>query len=98
MATQEEIDKYDDELVLRFKRPIEFGGQTHHEVILKEPTAGQLRDISKKSGPDATIHAIAVTAGVLQGVAEQISTRDLMKAEAFFSRFLEVAQPTGAPG
>lgn len=98
MATQEEIDEYPDELILQFRKPIKFSGQDYHEVVLKEPTAGQLREITRKSGPDATIHAIAVTGGILPGVAEQIPTRELMKAEAFFSRFLEVPQRTGEPG
>lgn len=99
--TQEEIDALPDHLALRLRQPIEFGGKSYSELVLGEPTSAQLREISRKTGPDATITAVALTAGVLPGVAEQLKARDLVKAEAFFSRFLETAQAahpqTGAP-
>lgn len=95
--TQDEIDALPGELTLTFRAPIVFAGETYHEATLVEPTAQQLEQIERQSGAAAICTAVALCGGVPLGVAKQLKSRDLRRAESFFSGFLQPAQPMASP-
>ncbi|MDR3513784.1 MAG: phage tail assembly protein [Caulobacteraceae bacterium] len=95
MATQDQIDDLPDTFELAPRKPIEFGGQAYTVLVLREPTAGQLKEISRLSDMEATIMLLALSAGVPPGVIEKLGARDLGKGAAFLQSFTQDAQPTG---
>lgn len=78
-----------EEMILTLRRPVEAGGVTYSELHLREPTAGEMLQFGKLTGVEAEIAAVSLVAGVPRTAIEKIGARDLVKASAYLSRFLD---------
>jgi Phage tail assembly chaperone proteins, E, or 41 or 14 len=84
-----------DELVVTLRKPVEFAGKIYDELRLREPTAGEMEEISKHSGTAGTIFAIAQVSGTPIGAVRRIGVRDMNKAGDYLLGFLEDRPSTG---
>jgi hypothetical protein len=65
------------------------------EIKLREPTAGEMTEITKKSGYDADIAGIMTVTGLTEKVVRRLGVRDLNRARAYLVSFIEDGQRTG---
>lgn len=77
-----------DTMALALSKPVEFGGEMLAELNLKEPTAGQLEQISAVPSHQAGIKAVSLSAGVPEKVIRDLSARDFKRAENFVLTFI----------
>lgn len=85
------------EKVITLRKPIEFGGITHTQLTLREPTAGELeKAAAATTSVGAVIELTSAIAKVPRRVAEGICQRDFLDASDFFSTFSSYSgEPTG---
>ena len=86
MADETEIP---DELIVTFRKPIEFGGDSYTQMKLQEPTAAQVQQWDKLSGTDADIMALTTVSGLPKPVIERLKLRDLNAGSRYIARFFE---------
>ena len=87
-----------DEKVIVLRKPIELGGVTYAELVLREPTAGELSKATKEgagNNVDLAIALIAIIAKLPRGVINQLSQRDFTEANDFLGSFTLPGLETG---
>jgi hypothetical protein len=84
-----------DELVITLKKPVEFKGQSYDQLVLREPTAGEWREILKKPEDDQRTFCVALVSGVPEGAVLQIGIGQVVEAEEFIVGFYRAARKTG---
>ncbi len=78
----------EDVLELVFKHPIQIGSATYEKIVLREPTAGEVRKSQGvANGVGSTLSLAQQVAGVPMGVLEKVVISDFMKIDRFFSKF-----------
>lgn len=77
----------EDTLTLTLRKPVEFEGQTYAELVLREPTGGQMKAIGAADGK--TVAALAIISNVPAGAVARIGARDMKVAADFLFTFLE---------
>lgn len=77
--------------------PIEVGGVTYAELVLREPTAGELLKSTSKSASwvETCILLISAIAGVPRGVVEKLCQRDFQECCSFLGSFAAAGQEIG---
>jgi hypothetical protein len=91
------MDTAEDEKTFTLKKPVKaLDGTDLTSITLREPTAGQLREINRKTGTDADIYAVATIGGVPVQVVDKIMAGDLIRMADYISGFLKGDQGTGA--
>jgi hypothetical protein len=79
-----------DEKTIVLRKPIMLGDVTYAEVILREPTAGELSKATRVGGSnnvDVAISLISQIAKIPLGVVNQMSQRDFTEANDFLGSF-----------
>lgn len=77
-----------DELVITLRKPVEFAGESHTQLVLREPTGAEMLQWDRLSGVEADIKAVAIVSGLPEPVVKQIGARDLIQAGRYLAAFL----------
>lgn len=92
-----------DELTLELVRPVTLGkgdaSVTYTELVLHEPTAGELEKASREDTPvGTTITLISLISKVPRPAIERLCQRDLKAANDFLASFSALGAETGTDG
>lgn len=77
-----------DELVIALRKPVTHSGETYTDLILREPTGGDMKAAEKFTGFESDIVLIAMVSGVPKPAVEKIGARDLKKAQEYLAGFM----------
>ncbi|WBV42728.1 phage tail assembly protein [Pseudoroseomonas cervicalis] len=89
-------DAYDDTLTIALRRPVTANGNDYTEVVLREPTLGNLIEASKaKTDMEQTQRMISLCAEIPMPAVAQLPITVVTEATEFFARFLPKSPPTG---
>lgn len=77
-----------EELVIPLRKPVAMGDKTYSDLILREPTGGDLKAAEKFTGIESDIVLIAMVSGVPKPAVEKIGSRDLKKAREYLVGFI----------
>ena len=81
---------------MKLRVPIKGSDETElAEIVLREPNAGEMTQITKKQGYEADIEGIMVVTGLTEKVVRRLGIRDLNRARAYLVSFIEDGQKTG---
>ena len=86
----------DETLTISFRKPIEDKGVTHDQVILREPTAGELAETDGLEGYASDLRIISVVGGLPESTVRKMQTREFLQATRFLGGFMLPAPATGA--
>lgn len=77
-----------DELVIALRKPVTLGSETYTDLVLREPTGGDMKAAEKFTGIESDIVLIALVSGVPKPAVEMIGARDLKKAQVYLAGFI----------
>jgi hypothetical protein len=77
-----------DELVIPLRKPVTLGSETYTDLVLHEPTGGDMKAAEKFTGIESDIVLIAMVSGVPKPAVEKIGSRDLKKAREYLGGFI----------
>jgi hypothetical protein len=77
--------------------PIELGSVPYTELVLREPTAGEMVRVDKLTGYAWTVALVAAVAGVPPPVIERLGVRTLNEASIYLTGFTTAALTTPTP-
>lgn len=94
---------FEEEKTITLRKPITIGAGegaiTYTELVLREPTAGELEKASKAdTGFGVTINLISIIAKIPRSAIERLGQRDLMAANEYLGTFTEAGQPEAVAG
>ncbi len=85
-----------DPYVLTLSKPIVFGNERYEQIILTEPTAGQVEEANRAPNPaQSNILLVAAVAGIPEFVVRRIPYRDFSKAVEYLENFFGDGRKTG---
>jgi len=85
-----------DELVIDLRKPVTLGSETYTQLVLREPTAGEVAQAQKAGGGLASdIVLIALVSGVPKPGVERIGYRDTQRAVQYLAGFMVGGPETG---
>lgn len=87
-----------EDMVINLRRPVELGGETYTQIVLREPTADQWSQFDKASGIEGDILAVALVGGIPPNAVRKIGARDLRAGARYIASFLFDAPKTGGAG
>ncbi len=93
-------DIVSDELELALRKPIKLADREISSITLREPTAFEIEQVSKKAetnGAAANTLLVALVSGLTPGEIGKMGISDLNKALAFLKGFINAGQETGKP-
>ena len=88
----------DEDKAIVLRKPIEFNKITHAELVLREPTAGELSKATRHGGDnnvDVAISLISQIAVVPMKVVEMLTQRDFQECNDFLGSFTLTGLETG---
>ena len=86
-----------EEKILVLRKPVSLGGVDYSEIVLREPTAGELSKATRGfQGIDTGIMLISLISKVPKGVVEKMCQRDFQEANDFLASFTPDGPSTGA--
>lgn len=77
-----------DELVIELRKPVTLGSETYAELILREPTGGDIKAAEKATGIESDMILIAMVSGLPKPAVEKIGSRDLKRAREYLVGFI----------
>ncbi|MTK12706.1 MAG: phage tail assembly protein [Clostridiaceae bacterium] len=89
-----------EEMTLELLRPIKLEDRSIEMVNLREPTAYEIEQVSKKaesSAQGSNILLVSLVSGLTVGEVGKMGIRDLNQALKFLQGFIEAGQETGKP-
>jgi hypothetical protein len=83
----------EDTLIITLKTPIEFNGETFHELNLREPIMDEIEKFANESEKSGSVGGLKLILSLITGIPKpvigKIGSRDMKKAEKFISSFLD---------
>lgn len=76
-----------DTLTIHLRKPVTFEGKTYTTLHLREPTGGEVKEISKRTGYEAILFGIHKIASIPERAVEMIGSRDIRAADRYLSSF-----------
>jgi hypothetical protein len=83
-----QVDDIPEELIITFRKPIALGSETYTQMILREPTAGELVQTDKVAGAEADALALTLVSGLPRPVIDKMGARDFRAGSVYLGRFL----------
>jgi hypothetical protein len=87
-ANPEPVENLDEDLVIELRKPIEGPAGPISQIVIGEPTAGQILLWDKLAGAEADIKAISVVSGLPMSVVEKLPARAFNQAARRIGHFL----------
>jgi hypothetical protein len=82
------VEDLDEDLVIVFKKPIDGPTGPVSQLVITEPTAGQMMLWDKLEGVAADVMAISTVSGIPQSVIEKVPARPFNRAARRIGAFL----------
>ena len=82
------FDEPPSELTIDLIHPIEHADQRYAQIVLHEPTAGQLIEWDRVDGIEADLTIISAVSGVPLIALDKLRARDLVRAGSYLANFL----------
>lgn len=83
------------ELIIDLDPPISIGESSYDQLVLREPTAGEMRAIRARPLNDQQIAGVALIAGVPEKAVERMPISKIVEAEQYLVGFTIAAPKTG---
>ncbi|MEO6116915.1 MAG: phage tail assembly protein [Pseudolysinimonas sp.] len=87
-AKTDPVGNLDDDLVIDLKKPIDGPAGPVTQIVLREPTAGEIMQWDKLSGAEADAAAISIVGGIPKSVVEKMPARSFYQAARYVGSFL----------
>lgn len=92
------VDLPDGEAIITLRTPVEFAGETHRVLHLREPTAGLWEATDGLNGLEFSMKGVSIASGLPEPAVGMLRVRDLRDTiAAIGSMYLEVDQDLGDP-
>ena len=88
----------ENSVTLVLKRPLTIDGRVISELVIKEPTAGQMamaEQSAKNGGTEQGIFLLGLSCGLHQSIIKQLAGSDYVKAQGVLGNFFEDTPETG---
>jgi len=88
----------DEKTTITLKKPITVAGKLVDQLVLREPTTGELRAAGDGENATATVIILASrVCAVPEAAIEQMAASDYAKVQRFFMQFMRDDRLTGRP-
>lgn len=90
-----EFDAQVDTLDLELRKPVDFDGKTFTQLVLREPSAGELEVINKLTDFTRDLVAISLLTGIPRPAVDKMLAGDVLRGMKFINSFTQGGPTAG---